>query len=440
MDGAARFLTGLVIGGVAGLLIGVLIYVLIRRRYVTVSPSEYVIHTGRGGKILHKGLGQSFFCRPLDAYMVFPSTIQRVQFEAEQITRQNQGIRVQGFLVWKIADPERAYKNLDLSKTDAPLAVTNAHLREIAESVVRHSVANMTIEETLRKRETMIVGLKGQLSEVVEAWGISIEAIEIRDVYISSETLFENMQAPFRQEVRLEAETVTLATDEKIANEKLRSEEAIAVQRAESRTRSEIFESEKALEAQQNKIAHETQAHAAEQNARQQRMEKERQVEIATIRSDVDVTREREQAAVQAERLVHERRQQAIEWAADEGKAKTEAERERVQIETATALEKRKAEHELAQQMALDEVAVLESRIAAKSQMSDTELREQWVAALPAIVREMHPEHWTTISGDVPYATLESVVVRMLSAARVLGIQLPQGKDGEEGGKEQPTD
>jgi flotillin len=426
MDGFTRLLVGLTIGGAGGVLIGVLAYTLVRRRYVTVSPSEYAIHTGRGGKVLHKGLGQSFFCGPFDSYMIFPSTIQRVQFEATQITEENQGVRVQGFVVWKIADPELAYKNLDLSNTDSPLAVTNTHLKEIAESVVRHSVANMTIEETLRKRETMIAGLKEQLIEVVEGWGISIETIEIRDIYISSVTLFENMQAPFRQKVRLEAETVTLSTDEKIASEKLRSEEAITVQRAESRTRAEIFESEKALETQRKKIEHETQAHATEQNAKQQKMKNEHQVEIATLRSDLEVTREREQSAVETEQLAHERRQQAVAWAAAEARAKAEAERERVQIETATALEKLEAEHQLEQAMALDEIAVLERRVVAKSQVSDAELMEQLVAALPGIVSEMRPEHWTTISGDVPYGALESVVARVLAAAQALGLAFPR--------------
>jgi regulator of protease activity HflC (stomatin/prohibitin superfamily) len=431
MEDTTRLFFGLFVGGIGGVLLGLLVYYLIRRRYITVSPSEYVIHTGRGGKVLHKGLGQSFFCGPFDSYMIFPSTIQRVQFEASQITKENQGIQVQGFVVWKIADPELAYKSLDLSETDTPLQVTNAHLKEIAESVVRHSIANMTVEETLRKRETMISGLKEQLIEVVDGWGISVETIEIRDVRICSETLFENMQAPFRQQVRLDAETVTLETDEKIANEKLRSDEAIAKQRAETQTRSQIFESEKALEAQRQKIGHETQAHDAEQGARQRRVEKEHQVEIATMRSNLDVTREREQAAQEEERLVHERRQQAIDWEAIETKAKEEAERERVRIETATALEKQEAEHKLAQAMGLDKLALLEREISAKSKVSDAALMEQLIEALPLIVSEMQPEHWTTISGDVPYGALEGVVARLLASAKALGIEMPRSQDVE---------
>ena len=425
MDGVARLITGLGIGGVCGILIGLLIYYLVRRRYITVSPSEYVIHTGRDGKVLHQGLGQSFFCGPFDSYMVFPSTIQRVQFEASQITKENQGIRVQGFVVWKIADPELAYKSLDLSETDLPLEVTNTHLKEIAESVVRHSVSNMTIEETLRKRETMIAGLKEQLILVVEAWGISVETIEIRDVYIESETLFENMQAPYRQEVRLDAETVTLETDEKIANEKLRSEESIARQRAETQTRTKIFESERALEAQHKKVEHETAAHATEQEAKQRRMGIEHQVDIASLRSNLDVTREREQAELEEERLTHERRQQAIDWDAAEAQAKEEAERERVRIETATALEKKQAEHKLAQAVAMDELVVLEREIVAKGQVSDAALMEQLIEALPLIVSEMRPEHWTTISGDVPYGALEGMVARLLASAKALGIEVP---------------
>jgi flotillin len=438
MDGVTRLVIGLVIGGVVGVLLGLLIYVLLRRRYITVLPSEYVIHTGRDGKVLHKGLGQSFFCGPFDAYMIFPSTIQRVQFEASQITQENQGIRVQGFVVWKIADPELAYKNLDLGEKENPLATTNAHLKEIAESVVRHSVSNMTIEETLRRRETMITGLKEQLVAVVDGWGISVETIEIRDVYIESETLFENMQAPYRQQTRLDAETVTLGTDEKIANEKLRSEESVARQRADTQTRTEILKSEKALEAQREKVEHETRAHASEQEARQQRMSKEHQVEIAALRSGLDVTREREQAAQEEEQLAHQRRQQAIDLGSAETKAKEEAERERVQIETATALEKEEAEHKLRRTIAMDEIAVLEREITARAGVGDAALMEQLIEALPLIVSEMRPEHWTTISGDLPYGALEGVVARLLASARALGIDV-LGTGQQAPGKEPPT-
>jgi hypothetical protein len=41
MDGVTRLITGLIIGTVVGVPAGLLIYALIRRRYVTVSPSEY---------------------------------------------------------------------------------------------------------------------------------------------------------------------------------------------------------------------------------------------------------------------------------------------------------------------------------------------------------------------------------------------------------------
>jgi len=429
MDGSGSLFIGLLFGGLAGLVLGIAIYAMFRRRYVTVSPSEYVIHTGRGGKVLHQGLGQSFFCSPFDTYMVFPSTIQRVQFEASQITKENQGIRVQGFVVWKIADPELAYKSLDLSGTESPLEVTSQHLKEIAESVVRHSVSNMTIEETLRKRETMISGLKRQLIEVVKDWGISTETIEIRDVYIESERLFENMQAPHRQKVRLEAETVTLETEEKIANEKLRSDESIARQRADTQTRTKIFESEKALEAQRQKIDHETQAHEAEQGAQQQRLEKEHVVQIATLRSKLEVTREQEQATLEEARLAHERTQQGIAWEAAEAKAQEEAERERLRIETETALEKREAEHKLEQTIALDRVAILEHEIAARREVGDAELVEMWIKALPDIVDGMQPEQWTTISGDLPSGALEGVIARLLSSARALGIPVPGVKD-----------
>lgn len=100
--------------------------------------------------------------------------------------------------------------------------------------------------------------------------------------------------------------------------------------------------------------------------------------------------------------------------------------------------DKLKAEHQLEQTMALDEIAVLERRVAAKSQVSDAELMEQLVAALPGIVSEMRPEHWTTISGDVPYGALESVVARVLAAAQTLGIAFPHSTGEGETSEQAP--
>ena len=64
---------------------------------VNASPAEFVIHQ-RMGKIRHPGRGISFFKLPwIDRYTIIPSSTRTIQFKADQITAENQGVEISGF-------------------------------------------------------------------------------------------------------------------------------------------------------------------------------------------------------------------------------------------------------------------------------------------------------------------------------------------------------
>ena len=86
-------------------------------------------------------------------------------------------------------------------------------------------VANMSIEEVLRKRGTIILQLKKELEYISEEWGIAIETIEIKNVRILSKTLFDNMQAKYRNALILESETSTLETQKEIEEKRIQFDE-----------------------------------------------------------------------------------------------------------------------------------------------------------------------------------------------------------------------
>ena len=56
----------------------------------------------------------------------------------------------------------------------------------------------------------------GEGQAPTEGWGVWLETVEITDVLILSKSLFEDLQAAFRQQTRLEAERIRLNTERAI--------------------------------------------------------------------------------------------------------------------------------------------------------------------------------------------------------------------------------
>lgn len=188
--------------------------------YVTVNPSDYAI-VFKNGKIIQEGRGFRFFCTPRIQYVVIPGNVKNITFVADQISKENQGVEVSGFAIWKVGDPKKIYQNFDFNTGNDTMEQVSIFLKDVVESAIRHMVANMTIEEVLRKRGTIIVQLKKELEYISEQWGIVVDTIEIKNVRIQSKNLFDNMQAPFRNAVRLEAETNTIETEKQIEEQRI---------------------------------------------------------------------------------------------------------------------------------------------------------------------------------------------------------------------------
>lgn len=226
--------------------------------YIIAGPSEFVIHRRRG-RTRKTGLGISLLCLPLiDRYYIIPSSAQSLSFTADQITSENQGVEVAGFAVWKIADPQKASTSFDFANSASALIAIGENLRNVVESAIRHQVANMTVEDVLRKRGTIILQLKSELAYIAEQWGLVIETVEIRNVRVLSDQLFKHMQAPFRDKMRLESETSAMETENRLVEKRLAQKEQVALQEREFERR----ELERRSEAERLKIAAESQVQA----------------------------------------------------------------------------------------------------------------------------------------------------------------------------------
>ena len=75
----------------------------------------------------------------------------------------------------------------------------------MAVAIIRDVISNSTIDDILKNREKIRKTLKQSLQPVLTGWGMWLETIEISEVAICSDTLFNNMQAKTKEEERLKA-------------------------------------------------------------------------------------------------------------------------------------------------------------------------------------------------------------------------------------------
>lgn len=209
--------------------------------FVTVAPNEYVVHT-RFGKTIDQGLGKTFYNLPLiDSYIKFTITPHKINFYADNITKEKQGVGIDGFLIWSIEDGDKAYKKIDASDLDASDNLS-LQLIDISVSIARHAISNMTLEEVLTNREILVEKLSNQLKVIIDDWGLKIETIEIKEVRILSATLFESMQAPFRNDQLKIAEHSRLEAKKSIENAATDTDIAIRIRKSEQEFQARAIE------------------------------------------------------------------------------------------------------------------------------------------------------------------------------------------------------
>ena len=92
----------------------------------------------------------------------------------------------------------------------------------MAVAIIRDVISNSTIDDILKNREKIRKTLKQSLQPVLTGWGMWLETIEISEVAICSDTLFNNMQAKTKEEERLKAFRIEAESQEKIRMMKLK--------------------------------------------------------------------------------------------------------------------------------------------------------------------------------------------------------------------------
>ena len=217
--------------------------------FVTAMPSEYLIHMRRG-KIRRRSTGQGASCFkwPWDSVAIIPTTINRLQFTADQVTLEKVGVQITGLAVYRIVEPELTFRMLNFSYSERASEKLGEILQEMFVGATRRLVANLSIEDTMtRRKEAIAHELLVELAPVVEGrgrgddstatgWGVVIDTVEVQNVRVLSETVFSEMQARFRAELTMRARQAELESAREIATREAEATRQIAEARLAGET------------------------------------------------------------------------------------------------------------------------------------------------------------------------------------------------------------
>jgi regulator of protease activity HflC (stomatin/prohibitin superfamily) len=178
--------------------------------FVTAKPSEFLVHCRSGAVLPGSGQGATCFKWPWDSVSVVPTSFQRLRFVADQVTSEKVGVQVTGIAVYRIAQPQLAFRVLNFSYPERAQEKLERTMTEMLMGATRRLVANLTVEECLQKRKAALADeLVAEIAPVVggtgrpedhtdQGWGVVLDTVEIQEVRVLSETVFAAMQEPFR--------------------------------------------------------------------------------------------------------------------------------------------------------------------------------------------------------------------------------------------------
>lgn len=245
--------------------------------FITAKPSEYLIVVRNGAiDTRRSGQGMRVWKWPWNAVAIVPTTLQQIDFVADQITRERVGVSISGIAVYRIAQPDIAYRMLNFTYGERASEKLAQTLRDMFIGAARRLIANLTLDQCLQNRKEAIASFllqeiapvvsgAGRLEDTTEqGWGVLIDTIEIQDVKILSRQVFEHLQAPYRAEIAMKAEMAELerqrlvgerraATERQTAEATILTQHETRLLKARSEAEAAEKESAEALRAEQAK-------------------------------------------------------------------------------------------------------------------------------------------------------------------------------------------
>jgi flotillin len=360
--------------------------------YIAAYPHEYLIHFRRG-RLSERTSGQGARCykRPADTVFIIPTSLKEIVFQANQLSADNVDVRIRGMAIYRIADPLRIYTMLNFSDRQRAEEKLARMIGDLCRSNAKWLVANMNVEECMRKRkEDIAESLRQEVSVVVAdpetGWGVEIVTVDIQDVYIQDDEIFEAMQTEFKAEKLRESQLSQLEMHKDLEVRRLAQERELSEHRRDNELEKARIEAEIKNEEM-----------GIEKDLQVRELQQER--ELAEHRRDNDLEKVRIEAAVQGEKTKLARENDEAQFALDRyrveqneamSKYKLEQEidrdRQRIQLQTEekqAELEAERLAHEVA-------IQALQQKMDVENSATPLSLEKNFIeTALPAIAESM---------------------------------------------------
>ena len=257
----------------------------LKSRWVESDPNEWLLII-RDGKLLKAGVGLKTFIGLTDSYVKFPSKVEQISFRANNVTKEMQGVEITGFAFWSVYregdGPFRCYKYMEGG--DA-----NSNVTAMCESVLRNLIANSTLEEVLRHRNTLRDKIKAELKDQLKGWGIWLETVEITEVLISSDRLFHDLQAEFRHDANLKAQQIELSSKEEITKAKQDSEIRMSELKELNETKKQTTRNDQRIKRDQQQAEYDGKKNALDL----EKMKRDSEFEITRMQSQLTIDEEK---------------------------------------------------------------------------------------------------------------------------------------------------
>ncbi|WP_437766032.1 SPFH domain-containing protein [Sorangium sp. So ce281] len=399
---------------------------------VSAKPSEYLIHMRRGSLRPTSGQGASCFKLPGDSVAIVPTTVQKLQFTADQVTLEKVGVEITGLAVYRIAEPLIAFRMLNFSFPERAQEKLEALLVDMFAGAARRLVANLSVEECLtRRKEGLASELMREIVPVVsgrgsaedttdKGWGVLIDTIEIQDVRILSPAVFGNLQAHYRQEQERKAREASLLTERAVRQGEAEAQRAIELTRLSAEVELGTRRQETSEKARLEELA-------SEARLKETRLAHEQQIAALTLKAEIEKTTLEAEAAAARHAAKMAASAQEIDLlrqrAAIAGARRLVAEAELAIAE----IEARKAR--LTQEIELDRARALrEIENTVSPEVIRLTVAQQMPALAAAFQQRMGEVHVTAVDGANPFGYIAAAVEGVMGLARAAGLEVPSAR------------
>ena len=255
--------------------------------FIYALPNEYILPIGIDGA--KPVLGGRFF-RIGRKFLKVPASVETVYFTSDNANRNYQGLKIDGYAVWRVDPlrPEVAMRSLDFFDQVQPMDNTNRILQTICTEAIRHIIANITIDDALRKKNEIADQLKNQLTHVQESWGIVFDQVGIERITILSSEVFDDLQQKNRDELRFAAANSKMETDQLIEQKKAEYSREIEKTHTQSERESRILKSTTETEIRTIELNQQAQREAEQLKFEEQKLIRDKIANKAKLKAETD--------------------------------------------------------------------------------------------------------------------------------------------------------